>query len=297
MRRAALVFNPAAGRHRARPTAAALQRLFSEKGIELQLLATRRPGEATDLAREAAARGDLGCLFALGGDGTLREVAAGVLGSEQMVAVLPGGTTNVVAGALGLPRAPLAAARLLLERGKVRLVDVGLAGGEPFLMQASAGLDARALAAVPPGAKRRFGRLAVVAAGLAAWTRYRFPEIELEADGEPFRATGVAVCNLPEYAGPYRLAPGGSWEDRRLDLFLFRGRGRRAALGFALALVRGHHAARPDVEIRPVGEVRLTGPADLRGIDFQADGDPLRPAVPLAIRLAPARLRLLAPAR
>jgi YegS/Rv2252/BmrU family lipid kinase len=294
VRRAALILNPAAGRHRTRRDAAALERLFARQGIELQLLATRRPGEATALAREAARKGRFDCLFAFGGDGTLREVAAGVLGSELPVAVLPGGTTNVVAGALGLPRSPLAAARLLLGRGEVRSVDVGLAGGEPFLMQASAGLDARALAAVGPGAKRRFGRLAVVAAGLAAWARYRFPQIEIDADGERLRATGVAVCNLPEYAGPYRLAPRASWEDRRLDLFLFRGRGRRAALGFAFDLARGRHPARPDVEIRPVGEVRLTGPP---GIDFQVDGDPLRPALPLAIRLAPARLRLLAPAR
>jgi diacylglycerol kinase family enzyme len=294
VRRAALLFNPAAGSHRTPRTAAALERLFTRRGVRLELLATGRPGEATALAREAAARGDLTCLFALGGDGTLREVAAGVLGSELPVAVLPGGTTNVVAGALGLPRSPLAAARLLLDRGEIRSVDVGLAGGEPFLMQASAGLDARALAAVSPGAKRRFGRLAVVAAGLVAWARYRFPEIELEADGERLRATGVAVCNLPEYAGPYRLAPGGSWEDGRLDLFLFRGHGRRAALGVGLALVRGRHAVRPEVEIRPVGEVRLLGPA---GIDFQVDGDLLRPRLPLAIRLAPGRLRLLAPAR
>lgn len=294
MRRAALVFNPAAGSHRTPRTAAALQRLFSEKGIELRLLATQRAGEATDLAREATAQGDLDCLFALGGDGTLREVSAGVLGSELPVAILPGGTTNVVAGALGLPRTPLAAARLLLARGEVRSVDVGLAGEVPFLMQATAGLDARALAAVSPVAKRRFGRLAVVAAGLAAWARYRFPEIEIEADGEPLRATGVAVCNLPEYGGSFRLAPGGSFEDRRLELFLFRGRRRRAALGFALDLVRGRHPARRDVEIRPVGEVRLIGPA---AVDFQLDGDPLAPVLPLAIRLSPARLRLLAPAR
>ncbi|HSM50905.1 MAG TPA: diacylglycerol kinase family protein [Thermoanaerobaculia bacterium] len=294
MRRAALVLNPAAGSHRTLRTAAALQRLFARHAVRLDLLATRRPGEATALAREAAAGGDLDCLFAFGGDGTLREVAAGVLGGEQMVAVLPGGTTNVVAGALGLPRAPLAAARLLLERGAPRLVDVGLAGEVPFLMQATAGLDARALAAVSPGAKRRFGRLAVVAAGLCEWARYRFPEIEIEADGEPLRATAVAVCNLPEYGGPFRLAPGGSFEDRRLELFLFRGRRRRAALGFAFDLVRGRHPARPDVEIRPVEEVRLVGPP---AVDFQVDGDPLRAALPLAIRLAPARLRLLAPAR
>ena len=293
MRRAALVLNPAAGSHRAPRIAAALETLFARRGVRLELLATRRPGEATDLAREAAARGDLDCLIAFGGDGTLREVAAGVLGSEQLVAVLPGGTTNVVAGALGLPGSPLAAARLLLARGAPRLVDVGLAGEVPFLMQASAGLDARALAAVAPGAKRRFGRLAVVAAGLREWARYPFPEIALEADGELLRATGMAVCNLPEYAGPYRLAPGGSFEDRRLELFLFRGRRRRAALGFALDLARGRHPARSDVEIRPVEEVRLVGPP---AVDFQVDGDPLRPALPLAIRLATARLSLLAPA-
>jgi len=292
VRRAALLYNPAAGGHRAGRLAPRLQELFAREGVTLAPRATNGPGEATALAREAAAGDDLDALFVLGGDGTVREAAAGLLGSALPLGVLPGGTTNVVAGALALPRSPLAAARRLLARSAPCEVDVGLAGDAPFLMQVSGGLDARALAAVSPRAKRRWGRLAVVAAGLRVWARYAFPELTFEADGVAGSATGVAVCNLSAYAGRYRLVPGGSWTDRRLDLFLFHGRSRRAALGFALALVGGRHAGRADVAFRTVETVTLTGPAPLT---LQLDGDPVSLAPPLAIRLAPARLVLLAP--
>jgi diacylglycerol kinase family enzyme len=159
-------------------------------------------------------------------------------------------------------------------------------------MQASAGLDALVMRRVDPRLKRRFGRAAVVWTGLREWARYRLPAIEVEADGRREHATGVAVCNLPEYAGAFRMIPDGRADDRQLDLLLFRGRRRRDALGFALALARGRHARRRDVEIRPVTEVTLLGPPDT---PLQLDGDPWPARYPLRLALAPERLRVLAP--
>ncbi len=148
MRRVALIYNPAAGQQAA--CAAGASRPCSTPCADggARRRSCGRPaarGDATGLARAAAAEG-FEAVFALGGDGTVREVAAGLLGSGVPLGVLPGGTVNLLARALGLPGDPLAAAALLRPAARPRRLDVGLAGATPFLMMVSAGLDASVLA-------------------------------------------------------------------------------------------------------------------------------------------------------
>ena len=290
MRRAALLFNPrAGGRRGGRAFEAVLAQLA--RGYRLEAMPTRGPEHCRELAGNAA-RDGLDALFVLGGDGTLRVAAGALAGTPTALGALPGGTTNVVAGALGLPADPVAAARVLAHVG-AREMDVGRCGDDVFLMQVSAGLDARVMAEVAPRWKRRVGRLAVAATALGAWARYDFPLFELEVDGAPAAATGFAVTNLAEYGGAFRIVPGARADDRQLELLLYRGRRRRELLGFAFDLARGRHARRADVEIRPVGRVNVLGPAP---VQLQADGDAFRVEPPFEIGLSPHRLRVLAPA-
>lgn len=291
MRRAALLFNPRAGRRRG----AGLEAIRSELergGFDLDFQATEGPAHCRALARRAVEE-RLDALFVLGGDGTLRIVASALAGSPVPLGALPGGTTNVVALALGLGRDPVAAARRLAV-AEPRSFDLGRAGDDDFLMQLSGGLDARVMASVDPRLKRRLGKGAVAWAGLREWWRYRFPAFGLEIDGRATEATGFVVANLAEYAGRYRIVPGAKSDDRRLDLLLFRGRRRRAALGFALDLARGRHLARADVEVVPFDRLRIRSPWPLA---LQYDGDPFETAPPLEVSLAPERLLVLAPAR
>jgi diacylglycerol kinase (ATP) len=290
MRRAALLFNPRAGQGRG---GRALDRIVAElrASFVLEVAPTEGPAHCRELARRAVAD-RLAALFVLGGDGTLRVAAGELLGSEVALGPLPGGTTNVVSLALGLPRDPVAAAGRLAG-GRVRELDVGRAGDGVFLMQLSGGLDARVLAAVDPRWKHRFGKLAIAATGLREWSRYRFPLFALEVDGEPVAATGFVVANLAEYAGSFAIVPGARADDRQLELLVYRGRRRRDALGFALDLARGRHCTRPDVELRRATRVVVAGPADLL---VQADGDWFATAPPFEVRLSSRRLRVLAPA-
>ena len=293
MRRAALLYNPRAGQRGFRRAARGLARVAREleRAFELEVVPTTGPTHSRELARRAIAD-RLDALFALGGDGTLRVLAGVLAGSEVALGPLPGGTTNVVAGALGLPRDPAAAARALAG-GTTRALDVGRCGTGAFLMQVSGGLDAKVMAAVDPALKKRFGKLAVALAGLREWRRYRFPEYTLEVDGRAERATGFVVANLAQYAGSFEIVPGARGDDRQLELLLWRGRRRRDALGFAFDLARGRHTARADVEVRRVERVRLTAPDPL---PLQGDGDPFRAEPPLELALAAERLRVLAPA-
>ena len=290
MRRARLVYNPKAGRWRTPRLVRSLVDILAPAGFRLEAQPTDSPGHAEKLARAAA---NEGCevVFAFGGDGTVREAAAGLLGTDTALGPIPGGTTNVVAHSLSLPSRPQAAASALI-RCPIMEIDVGLCGEQIFLMQATAGLDAAILSHTSPRLKRMLGKGAVLMAALTQWPRYPYPPIELIADGRSFTPSFAAVCNLPHYAGRWRLAPQASCQDRSLDLLLFYGSGPLPTLGFARDLVRGKHVARPDVELLPVHQVELRVPRDLC---LQDDGDALRPGLPATIRLASDRLRILAP--
>jgi diacylglycerol kinase family enzyme len=291
MRHGALIYNPASGRRRGARLRDAVVAALGEGGWRVEPLPTRHPGHATELARELASAGGVEVVFALGGDGTLREVGAGLLGSAVALGPLPGGTANVLARALGLPPAPLAAARALAG-GRPRPINVGLCGTTPFLMMVSAGLDAAVVGNLSGELKARWGVAAVLAQGVGAWWRYGFPPVIARwPEGEASGAF-ACVCNIPLYGGPLAMAPAARFDDDLLDLVLLRTTGRVAALGFAGDLLRGRHLARPDVLSVTTREVELLGPAEL---PLQVDGDACRERLPARVRLGEERLRVLLP--
>jgi diacylglycerol kinase (ATP) len=294
MRRAALIYNPIAGSGGHERVLDAIVRTLRQQGFDLEAVPTAAPGQATQLAGDLAREGRVEAIFAFGGDGTAREVAAGLLGSEAPpLGILPGGTANLMALALGLPRHPVAAANVL-SRVPPRPFDVGIAGASAFLMMISAGLDGRALAGLDRRFRSRFGKkTAVVLQGIREWWRYGYPEIEIVADGERLPpATFAVVANIPYYGGAFRMAPGARPDDRRFELVTFHGSGRAATLGFILGVLSGRHVSRPDVAVRAVEDVVLTVPPEAA---VQVDGDLAGEGGVIHVRLAPAPLMVLAP--
>lgn len=289
MSTAHLIFNPRAGRWRTPRLVGRILKTLERPGQSIEVRPTRSPEDATRLARQAVEAG-AETVYAFGGDGTLREAATGLLGSEVILGTIPGGTANVVPLALGLPLRPLEAARRLREARPIEM-DVGRCGAEIFLMQTSAGLDARALHHLDPVQKRYLGKAAVVLAGLSQWRRYDYPDLQLVADGRKLHASFFAICNLPFYGGRFRLAPAARLDDHQLHLVLFHGYGQAATLAFARDLALGKHLARSDVEVLEVREVELEAPPDLT---LQLDGDAVSSALPTTVRLAEDRLRILA---
>lgn len=297
MSRTALIYNPKAGLSRTRRFIDDLAGIFRGAGHEVDLHPTESADEATSIARDMARHGTVERVFTVGGDGTLRAAAEGLVGSAVALAPLPAGTTNVVARTLGLPLAPRQAA-LVLTRAGSRPCDVGLctdgSGAERlFLMQTSLGLDAAVMAGVPASAKNLAGRLGVAAFGLPIWWRYDYPTIRFRADGgKEKEAVHLVANNIARYGGDFRIAPDAGFDTRRLDLVTYTRRGRLAALTFAVALVRGRHLELPEVDCRPLSELRVEAPLEA---PMQLDGDALAPSGPLTIRLAEARLNLLFP--
>jgi len=297
LRSAALIYNPTSGRQRHARVLDTILATLRGGGFEVEPAPTSYGGEATVLARDLAKAGHTEVVFSFGGDGTAREVAAGLLGSPVALGFLPGGTANLLALGFGLPPDPVRAAAALCT-APARDFDVGLAEaagtgrGVPFLMMVSAGLDATILASLDLRLKYRFGKSAIVWQGLREWWRYAYPDLEIVADGRRHTATFAAVANIPYYGGSFRLAPDALPDDRLLEIVLFHGRGRRATMGFVVDLLRGAHLRRRDVTVLRVEEALLAGPS---GGAAQIDGDLCDDRLPLSIKLAPERLRALFP--
>ncbi len=286
---AALIYNPMSGRRRGTEAAGAVLRALGELDWRVEGYPTQGPGMAGDLAREVADSGAVEVVFALGGDGTLREVACGLLGRPVALGPLPGGTSNVLVRSLGLPSNPVATARRLAV-GARRRWHVGLCGSTPFLMMASAGYDAEVVRRMDGDQKARWGELAVVVSGIGVWWRFPYPRFEVVIDGEAHPSHFAVVSNLRLYGHAFVMAPAAEPEAERLELVNHFGPGRFAALGFARDLVLGRHLKRRDVQHRSVTSLELVGPADL---PLQIDGDRCDEKLPVRIGLADDPLEIL----
>jgi len=308
MRRVALLFNPASG---GRPTAALAARVadaFTGAGCEVSLLPTQRRGHAIDLVegllRERA--GESVDVAVLGGDGTLNETLFGALrasalheGAAWRLIVLPGGTTNVVASCLGLPRDPVVAAHVALG-GSERSLDVGLcrlhAQLRPFILACGAGLDAEVVAAMRAGRKRLLGRLAYFA---TAWSlageKRRDISVEMElADGsrEIASCASLVVGAADKYAGPLRLLRASRPDDGILEVALFETTALLPALRAGIAAIRQDFAHAPRVRVVQARSVRVAASTD---VPVHVDAE-LAGALPVEISVRPLALRVIAPA-
>ena len=238
MRHGVLVYNPAAGQRDRRAAMSALIDRMRGKGLELVNAPTQGPGHATELVKAFLARG-VELVAVCGGDGTISEAARGLLGSDVPLAVLPGGTANVLARELGVPMDPSAAAKLLLS-GRPRRVRLLSANGRPFLLWTGVGIDARIMARVPPLWKRRFGRAGIFVRAIAEYAHYEFPRLEVVVDGASFDATFAVVCNARRYAGDWIIAPEASVESETMDVLIFSGVSRGQLFGLFREIGRAH---------------------------------------------------------
>lgn len=294
MRSAVVVFNPFAGRRPVQALVSEVVGALSENGFDAEPMPSRLPGDSTERARRAAERG-VEAVFALGGDGTLRECAAGLLGSQTVLGFLPVGTVNVMALELGIPARPLAAARALANARAVPF-GVGLANGSPFLMQASAGIDAFLIAQLRPREKKLLGRGSALPAIIRSLARYSFPTFGVSDAFDSQTVTLAVVSNIRRYGGPWKLTPGALHNGETLELFTFTGRGRVAVIFFALSLLVGRQLRLSGSLCRSVARAVID---PVQGLPFQIDGDVLgaddRRA--LVVETAPHTIRMLVPSQ
>ena len=267
-----LIANPTAAQvnpgdtHAFTPLFAALK----ERGRHCELVWTKAAGDGERLARKAAAE-KAEVVIAVGGDGTLNEVARGVMGTKTAMGIIPEGTVNVLAQALGSGLDIKAASANLLD-GAPQPFWPGEINGLPFLIVAGIGLDAEVIKATDLRLKKRIGRFAYPFTAVMKYGGLKKPAITGAPLSRP--ASMIAIGRTPLYAGAYPLMPDADIFGRRFGMFAFHGT-RRMQILKALYAIAWRGGKLPLEKIREIS--RGTGEQfhfeTPTPCPFQIDGD------------------------
>ncbi|MEO6568990.1 MAG: diacylglycerol kinase family protein [Opitutaceae bacterium] len=238
--RTRFIFNPNSGHNRRRPGLdATIREFITLRRLNADFVRTDGPAHATTLAREAVLDG-CGCVVAVGGDGTINEVAQALVGTPAALALIPCGSGNGLALHLGLPTAPQLALELIAGgEARTGVIDTGVANGFPFFNVMGLGLDA--------DVSKRFNRLS--RRGLAAYARTTWRalrELRTERctistahDRKILDVLLIALANSDQYGNNARIAPGARVDDGLLDLIAVQPVGIFGAFDLAARLFLG----------------------------------------------------------
>lgn len=249
---------------------------LQKKGFETKVLFTDRKGHAEELAREAAGKKP-GLIIAAGGDGTINEVMNGMVRSDTPLAILPLGTTNVLARELSIPDSVEGAMEAAIA-GKIRTVCLGrieassdrAAVVRHFCLMAGIGFDAKAVYDVNSSLKKVSGEGAYIMSGISNLIRYYPSELVLSVDGKQHTGFAAIVGNASRYGGNFKITPDADIFDPHFYLCIFKGRNRADLLRYAAGVIRGTHLKQKDVLYLKASQVSITGHAHI-----QIDGDHL----------------------
>lgn len=266
---------------------------LTEQGLPTELRLTRRPGHATDLAREAAAAG-YEVVIAAGGDGTVNDVIQALAGYRSALGVLPMGTVNVWAREMGIGLTTEEAREVILH-GVRRRVDMGRAGQRYFLMMAGIGFDAEAARRVEHGKLKRFGLkfieyLATV--GIMSVT-HQSDTLRFTVGGRKRseEALMVIVGNTRLYGGAMTFTQRAVADDGVLDIVVIGSGGlfhRLSVIGRALLR---QPTAGPHVRYVRAQRVRIES---RRPVPVQVDGEVIG-SLPMTFSIAPQALSVIVP--
>ena len=251
MLRGDLIYNPSAGRFPSGLLAERAANVLRTHGWEINLYQTLNGPHITKLARQCAEQGK-DALFVVGGDGSVSLAVRGLYGSQTALGVLPGGTSNVFAQELGLPRLTWSRLRALercalnLARGTIRQVDLGSAGDIPFLLWSGIGLDAYLVHKIEPRQRWEKGFSVATYAASSVWNAqfYRGLNLKVKADGKLVEGHYMVAImgNISLYAGGLaRLSPWALLDDGVFELWLLEGNNLGDAIQRFLDVVAGRH--------------------------------------------------------
>jgi diacylglycerol kinase (ATP) len=244
---------------------------LSRRHLDGSIHLTECSGHASELARNALARrADL--VIVWGGDGTVNEVGSTLAGSDTPLGLIPAGSGNGLAAALGVPREPSAALSVALGP-RVQAIDVGVIGTRRFLNVAGIGIDARIAGLFNQRARGSRGKWPYISIGVREGWRYRGIEytVQLNEESVRHRALLIAFANGREYGMGARLAPRAELDDGLLDAFVVEDRSIVARFWHSRHLAFGSVERAPRVLVR---QVRAAVVESSEPIEFHVDGEP-----------------------
>jgi diacylglycerol kinase (ATP) len=297
-RNTVLIYNPRAGKFGRRaekllePALAVLRR----DGHNVTVAPTTGPRTAAAIAREFAERGaDL--VLAAGGDGTINEVAEGLVHTPVPLGILPAGTANVLASEMKLT-SRLAHAAGRLRDSRPHRISVGHltcendAVSRHFLLMAGVGLDANIVYEVSAPLKAWAGKVAYWVAGWAFLGR-KLAEFQVEVNGRKQQCSFALASKVRNYGGDFEIARQVSLFDDCFEVVLFEGQSSLKYVKYFTGLVMNRVEGMQGVTVLREKCLKLTSPTDQR-VYVQIDGE-FAGHLPALVRIVPDALTLLVP--
>lgn len=283
-----MLVNPRAGRGRGVEAAEQARSLLERARNEIRITVPTAPAEVAPAAAIAARRADL--VVAVGGDGTLRAMLAG-LPPTAPAGLIPLGTANVVARELGIPRS-IAGACAVLTAGRLRALDAAWANQVRCLAMVGVGIDAEVIETLHAGRQGPIRQSSYLLPIARVLRRRAGPRLKVACDGVPLDQPvhDLVICNVRNYAAYFAPTPDARPDDGLLHWVARPVGGLISSLAWLLAAWRGRPAAG-----LIYGSARaLTIEATAEPVLVQADGDPAG-TTPLQVRVDPGAVRLCVP--
>jgi diacylglycerol kinase (ATP) len=286
------ILNPNAGRKKNRPGLVDLiDRIMAGSAHAYEFAFTTAAGQATQFARQAVAE-KFDIAVAVGGDGTVSEVAAGLVHSECALAVIPLGSGNGFARSMNIPL-PLSTSISALISPAICTIDVGLANKKYFVGIAGSGYDALI--------GRKFqtfgirGPLPYFLIAVREYVRYESQSYQIEIDGERLVASAllIAFANTRQYGNGAIIAPAADPADGLIDFCMIKSLPVLHALALVPMVFQGRIADHPSYFTRKCRSVKVK--AINQKIFLHRDGEPDEMTDNLEISLVPAALRICTP--
>ena len=288
---ALVIHNPTAGQKKDGILAKAIP-LLAAAGVNVFVHETKTAGDATIITRKILTKKEApNMIIAVGGDGTISEVAKGFpANTKTVLGVLPAGTANVLSFEQKIPRKAKGAVAVLLT-GRVKKICMPRLNGERFSLMVGVGYDSLAVNAVSKELKQKIGPLAYIAAAIKAAKRFKEMNFTVTIDGVARRANSVIVTNAKKYGGPFTLVAKAEMSEPCLHVVLMGNAGLWAAIRYGVALALGRIDNLSDVEIVRGMDIHIEGPA---GFPVQADGDDVC-TLPVHIKMGSETVPMLVP--
>lgn len=289
-----LVYNPKAGAGTKQLDN--IVKVFSKKGIILDVYATQKMGDAINIAKHS--KHDV--IIAMGGDGTLNEVVNG-MSKKQILAIIPSGTGNVVARNLGIPTDLIKAATLIIK-GNTKNIDYGIINTRKFVIGAGVGLDAEVLKKVRPEIKKIFGGMAYnlsivetlstfTPKELIVITKHRLKK-KIYCGYYVFAANlGKYSSNISKFNPLINIFPKARINDGKLHVIIFKSMNMTFGFKVVMGLLTGKHLKLKDVEyfqtnsLKVISKHKLGAHADAELVD----------GPPLDIKIVKKGLKIIVP--
>lgn len=264
------IFNPIAGSGASNKAFAQMEQLLKERGVAYSVVRSDYAGHANELARAAIQEGHE-CIVAVGGDGTVREVAQEMIDTKVPMGVLPCGTGNDMARALHIPQDPAEALEILLNNDACPM-DAATANGKLFFNVGGFGFDVDTLINTERYKKRFSGMTAYLLGLFRALIGLKLRHVRVTTPEQTFEqnALVVAVCNGTHFGGGMHVAPLADPTDGLLDVCIIRDVTRLTVLSVLAKFVKGKHVGLPIVSYFKTREITVLSEPESR---LQLDGE------------------------